>query len=91
VNKDEAHLARVRALPCLIGFGCEGRVEADHVGYRGVGEKSSDHETIPLCTRHHRERHLKAGYFLGFTKTEMREWREDAIVRVQSQLFARCS
>jgi hypothetical protein len=29
-------------------------VEVAHVGIRGLSQKSSDRETIPLCTRHHR-------------------------------------
>lgn len=28
--------------------------EAAHVGIRGIGQKCSDRETIPLCARHHR-------------------------------------
>ncbi len=30
------------------------RSEAAHVGPRGLGQKSNDRETIPLCNRHHR-------------------------------------
>jgi len=30
------------------------RTEAAHVGVRGLGQKSSDRETIPLCREHHR-------------------------------------
>lgn len=28
--------------------------EAAHVGERGLGQKCSDRETIPLCVEHHR-------------------------------------
>ena len=31
-----------------------GKIEAAHVGVRGLRQKSSDHEAIPLCVRHHR-------------------------------------
>jgi len=31
------------------------QVEAAHVGKRGLGQKCSDEETIPLCPWHHRE------------------------------------
>jgi len=31
------------------------RTEAAHVGQRGIGQKCSDRETIPLCREHHRE------------------------------------
>lgn len=29
------------------------RTEAAHVGQRGIGQKCSDRETIPLCREHH--------------------------------------
>jgi len=29
------------------------RTEAAHVGDRGLGQKCSDRETIPLCAEHH--------------------------------------
>ena len=29
-------------------------IECAHVGERGLGQKCSDYETIPLCARHHR-------------------------------------
>jgi len=32
-------------------------VEAAHIGRRGLGQKSSDREAIPLCSAHHREQH----------------------------------
>ena len=41
-----------------------GRTEAAHVGLRGLGQKCSDRETIPLCAWHHRlgaESHHKLG------------------------------
>lgn len=31
------------------------RTEVAHVGERGLGQKCSDLETIPLCAEHHRE------------------------------------
>jgi hypothetical protein len=31
-----------------------GRSEVAHVGDRGLSQKSSDRETIPLCAEHHR-------------------------------------
>jgi hypothetical protein len=32
-------------------------VEAAHIGRRGLSQKSSDKEAIPLCYLHHREQH----------------------------------
>lgn len=50
------HLAFVRSLPCCICFRTFG-VEAAHVGRRGMSQKCSDLDTIPLCNLHHREQH----------------------------------
>lgn len=41
-----------------------GPTEAAHVGARGLSQKCSDRETIPLCARHHRtgsDSHHKLG------------------------------
>lgn len=51
---DTEYLEFIRRLPCCV---CKkrwwSRVEAAHVGHRGLGQKSNDRETIPLCTHHH--------------------------------------
>ena len=43
--------------------------EAAHVGKRGLGQKCSDRETIPLCVEHHRlgpeSQHVKGKGFWG--------------------------
>jgi len=42
----------------------KGHTEAAHVGQRGIGQKCSDRETVPLCAWHHRlgpESHHKLG------------------------------
>jgi Putative HNHc nuclease len=54
--RDPAHLAFIRSLPCAV---CrrERTIEAAHVGRRGLSQKSSDRETLPLCNLHHREQH----------------------------------
>ena len=51
---DPEYLTFIRSLPCLI---CRrtNRIEAAHVGARGLGQKCDDRETIPLCAFHHRE------------------------------------
>ena len=59
-NRNDApeYLNFIRSLPCVI---CArqarpqfGRTEAAHVGIRGMGQKCSDWEAIPLCACHHR-------------------------------------
>lgn len=57
--EDPAHLARVRSLPCLIchaGYSTQTTpTEAHHIRQGvGMGQKASDHETISLCSWHHR-------------------------------------
>ena len=54
--RDPAFLAFVRSLPCSICYRTRG-VEAAHIGRRGMAQKSSDREAIPLCSLHHREQH----------------------------------
>lgn len=47
------YMAWIATQPCCIcGFW---PVEVAHVGKRGLGQKCSDLETLPLCANHHRE------------------------------------
>jgi hypothetical protein len=63
---------------------CDPVIEADHVGRRGIGQKCSDDETIPLCARHHRERHNARGIFSDLAREQMREWLDAQIRRTQT-------
>lgn len=74
----------VKTLPCLLAHvgGCEGVVEADHAGDRGVGQKAPDRTCVPLCTRHHWERTNMKGYFKAYDAPMMRDWRHTMIDRV---------
>jgi hypothetical protein len=57
--RSEAHLAFIRSLPCLIPQ-CRSRftVAAHTSGSRGMGQKRSDLETVPMCEYpHHKEQH----------------------------------
>lgn len=68
--KDAKYLNYIRSLPCTICALLAGLIEANHgvyllhqrskteaahVGERGLSQKCSDRETIPLCCEHHRE------------------------------------
>jgi hypothetical protein len=54
--RDTAYLKFIRSLPCCVCFRDRG-IEAAHIGRRGMAQKCSDRETIPLCSAHHREQH----------------------------------
>jgi hypothetical protein len=60
-TKDKKYLAFIASQWCVVcelvtgsEAGTPLRIEVAHVGRRGLSQKSSDRETIPLCTRHHR-------------------------------------
>lgn len=56
-----SHRAWVRGHVCAVqGFDCGGNIECAHVegsGTGGMGHKAADWSTIPLCQKHHAERH----------------------------------
>lgn len=58
-GKDPAYLSYIRSLPCCVcvalGASQTSLTESAHVGPRGLSQKSSDRETLPLCCSHHRE------------------------------------
>lgn len=91
--RDEAWLAEVRRLPCAAvsdscGTHCLGAVEADHAGLRGLGQKCSDRETIPLCRRHHQERTDGNGYFKRWGAARMRRWLDIRIAETAATVTA---
>jgi len=82
-----AHLAYLRTLPCHVQMTsfcvtCTGPIESHHstVG-RGLSQKTSDLEAIPLCAKHHYEFHSKTGLFEGMTKEAGRAWQRTASLR----------
>lgn len=61
--------------------------EADHAGDRfkhGDGYRAHDSTCIPLCTRHHRDREQRTGFFAPMTKAERRAWLDDAITMIRA-------
>jgi len=87
-QRDPSYLEEVRGLPCVLATTgeCQGRIEADHAGWRPFGRKCSDDEAIPLCTLHHRQRTDYAGAFKGMTGETMRAWADSAIWRTRAAL-----
>ncbi len=75
-GRDPARLKWIRSLPCVCCFAfmhawnfteywkrrdaAHRYSEAAHVGERGLSQKCSDAETIPLCGEHHRTRKYSA-------------------------------
>jgi hypothetical protein len=56
--KDSKHIARVKALGCVVcrnnGYDTDGaQADAHHIGNGAMGKKASDYEVIPLCKTHH--------------------------------------
>ncbi len=76
----------VKKLPCCVRHAphdllsknlitpCSGRVEADHAGRHGLGQKADDRTCIPMCRAHHRERTDYRGTFRGFDANDMRRF-----------------
>lgn len=82
-------------LPCELrnvrGAGrCRGRVQADHAGKRGLGQKCPDDECIPLCQHHHQSRTDYSGYFKNWNGAQMREWNDRIIHITQERYQAYC-
>jgi hypothetical protein len=102
-ERDVPYMLWVKRQPCMlrqicphpsmpVGFAttpCEGRVEADHMGARGTGQKADDRTCVPMCRRHHSERHAHAGTFFSLTRDDLRAWRTAAIERTQAAWSAR--
>jgi hypothetical protein len=63
---------------------CEGCIEADHAGARGIGQKAADDTCIPLCSSHHSQRTNHTGVFWQLNQQELRAWRAQAIERTQA-------
>jgi len=77
----EGFLAFVRVRACMF---CQapGPSDPHHYGPRGLGQKTDDLRTVPLCRRCHDHFHA-AGYVAPFTKAETVE----RILREQVQLL----
>lgn len=93
VVKDPKYLDWIRTLPCVVcilpwkleksGVAYSNvqktPTEAAHVGDRGLGQKCSDREAIPLCERHHRTGPL-AHHVLGKKFWAYHSLERDAII-----------
>lgn len=87
--RDSAYLRFVRKLPCVAGVlsKCDGHVNADHAGRRGMRQKCDDTNAISLCELHHRQRDDFSGPFRTWDQAAMRAWLAKHIE--ETQAFAR--
>lgn len=63
---------------------CEGPIEAHHRTGAGLALKAPDDEAMPLCQKHHKERHDGTGVFFRLTKSERRTWEAEMVARYQA-------
>lgn len=95
-GENPAFLKFVRKLRCCAPGApstCQGWIEANHAGRRGVGQRAHDETAIPLCAKHHRfagwTNHL--GPFKGWTAEQRRAWADERIEEVQARWNARAA
>lgn len=65
---------------------CGGRVQADHMGKRGLGQKAADRTCVGVCQNHHQERTDYRGTFYGYSGLPMRAFCDWAIGWTQQQI-----
>lgn len=83
--KDAAYLRWIRERPCIFeGQECAGCIHAHHATGGGMGMKTSDRETMPLCAKHHAQRHDGTGVFFRLTKAERKQWEADMVANYQA-------
>lgn len=89
---DATYLAWIHTLTCaasgMHGHVCEGPIEADHVGPRGLGQKCDDRATIALCMLAHRQRHDHCGPFRSMSRAEVRVWLDEQLA-ITADAYAR--
>lgn len=87
------YMLGVKQLPCAAlivpGHECEGPIEADHAGGRGMGQKAHDSTVIPLCQLAHRQRTDFTGVFRGWDQAQMRDFLLGRIIQTQRAMLAR--
>ncbi len=82
-GEDPAYLAFVRAQPCAVGHCHPGGVP-HHTGPKGLSQRSHDHDAIPMCDQHHKERHALSGFFKGWKKAHLKAWETDWVELTRS-------
>lgn len=94
---DKQYLVWIATLPCIACYPAwfkidwpdrqQSPTEAAHVGViRGLGQKASDRETVPLCGEHHRTG-PKAHHVLGRNFWDVHALDREAIIRRLNEEF----
>ncbi len=84
-GEDLDYVLWVKRNPCCAAgmSACQGGVEADHTGRRGLGQKAHDNTCISLCSGHHAQRDAFWGPFRDLTRERMRAWLDGHVVRLR--------
>ncbi len=72
-----AHLKWLREQPCCLGhlYACSDTVQPHHSTLgRGLSQKSSDLDAMPMCAKHHHQLHNFTGFFAGWSREQRAEW-----------------
>lgn len=90
---DKKYLAFVRKQVCCVG-GTRCKKASPHHAIemggqqeRGMGLTAPDSETLALCSRHHRQFHLRQGFCKGWSDERRRVFQSDEISRLR-QMWA---
>jgi hypothetical protein len=86
-GEDPDYLRWIKGQRCCAPVSCSRwPCDAHHstVG-RGKGQKSHDHESMPLCRLHHMEFHAASGPFHGWIQERRAKWQ-----RFQTALHREC-
>lgn len=54
-TENREYLDWVKSQPCVVGHGCYGPTDPDHL--KTVGSGGTDYSAIPMCRKHHTDRH----------------------------------
>lgn len=73
-GEDANYTAWLHGQRCCINVSCAGPIEVHHRTGAGLALRAHDHEGMPLCKKHHRERHGSKGHFAKMGKAERKMW-----------------
>ncbi len=82
--RNPEYLSWIRRQPCAAdssAYPCPNPSEASHHGPRGMGQKTDDYRTIPLCHDHHTQWH-QHGTLFGWDRATTDAWIQERIIRL---------